>query len=248
MAIQTKITDYWEGEAPHSNEEIWQEMNSFKKIAWASLIEHYRPATNPLKVLDIGTGPGFLAMLAAEMGHKVTAIDCARNMLLKAQNNLDQLGLEAELILMDSHNLAFTDNSFDLILCRNLTWTLDDPQRAYREWYRVLKPKGRLLIFDANWNLRLGDPEWQAKYLEDLAEAERKGIQRRRHAGSEEGENLAKELFLSSRLRPHWDVGALLEAGFKELFINTGISDKVWDEDEKVVFRSSPLFLVGGEK
>ena len=184
MAIQTRITNYWEEEASRSSEEVWEEMNSFKKIAWASVIEHYRPATNPLKVLDIGTGPGFLAMLAAEMGHKVTAVDCARNMLLKGQNNLEQLGLEAELILMDAHELAFRDKSFDLILCRNLTWTLYDPQRAYGEWYRVLKPKGRLLIFDANWNLRLSDPEWQARYLEALAEGESKGIQARRHAGS----------------------------------------------------------------
>lgn len=37
-------------------------------------------------------------------------------------------------------------------------------------------------------------------------------------------------------------------AGFKEIFINTNISDLVWDEEDKVVYRSTPMFLVGGEK
>jgi ubiquinone/menaquinone biosynthesis C-methylase UbiE len=187
-------------------------------------------------------------MLTAEMGHKVTATDCTQNMLLEAQNNLEQLGLRAEYVLMDSHALSFADDSFDLILCRNLTWTLRDPQTAYREWHRVLKPKGRLLVFDANWNLRLNDPEWQARYLADMAEAERRGIHRRGHVDPAEGERIAKDLFLSSRLRPHWDAGALIDAGFKEIFINMDISDLVRDEDDKVLYRSTPMFLAGGEK
>ena len=41
---------------------------------------------------------------------------------------------------MDSQALAFADDSFDLLLCRNATWLLPDPERAYREWYRVLRP------------------------------------------------------------------------------------------------------------
>ena len=47
---------------------------------------------------------------------------------------------------MDSHQLSFDDNTFDLLINRNVTWTLYDPEQAYKEWYRVLKPGGRLLI------------------------------------------------------------------------------------------------------
>jgi len=61
---------------------------------------HAAAAGNPLKVLDIGTGPGFFAMLTAEMGHKVTATDCTQNMLLEAQNNIQRIGLKAEFFLM----------------------------------------------------------------------------------------------------------------------------------------------------
>lgn len=248
MPMQNRIENYWEGEASRYSEGIWKEINNFKRQAWLDLIDEYRPAGSSLQVLDIGTGPGFFAMLAAEKGHKVTAIDCTQNMLREARHNLSLRGVSANFFQMDSHALSFADNSFDLILCRNLTWTLYDPPAAYKEWYRVLKRGGRLLIFDANWNLRLNDPERQARYLADMAEAERRGIYRRGHVDPEEGDRIAKELFLSTRLRPQWDAGALIEAGFKELFMNTDIFERVWDEEDKVLYRSTPMFLVGGEK
>lgn len=119
---QKRIEKYWDNEASRYSENIRREMNSFKRKAWTDLIEEYRPAGESLKVLDIGTGPGFFAMP----------------------------GFEAEFIKMDSHELTFADETFDLLLCRNLTWTLRDPQSAYNEWRRVLKTGGRLLIFDAN--------------------------------------------------------------------------------------------------
>ena len=43
------------------------------------------------------------------------------------------------------------DNTFDMIVSRNVTWNLEHPDRAYYEWMRVLKPGGVLLNFDANW-------------------------------------------------------------------------------------------------
>ena len=83
-----------------------------------------------------------------------------------------------------------------------------------------------------------------------MAEAKRRGIHRQGHVDPEEGDRIAKELFLSTRLRPHphWDAGALIDAGFKEIFINTDITDRIRDKEDKVVYRSTPMFLVGGEK
>ena len=54
--------------------------------------------------------------------------------------------ITADFLKMDSHALSFEDNTFDLLINRNVTWTLYDPEKAYKEWYRVLKPGGRLLI------------------------------------------------------------------------------------------------------
>lgn len=114
--IQNRIENYWQHEADSYSSHIWEEMKSFKKEAWTKLIDTSRPVGESLKVLDIGTGPGFFAMLLSGMGHKVTAIDCTDNMLATAQRNVEMAGFSAEFLKMDSHELSFADNSFDLIL------------------------------------------------------------------------------------------------------------------------------------
>ena len=52
---------------------------------------------------------------------------------------------------MDASHLAFADETFDAVVSRNLTWNLEDPEQAYKEWMRVLKKGGILLNYDANW-------------------------------------------------------------------------------------------------
>ena len=49
---------------------------------------------------------------------------------------------------MDAQALEFEDESFDVIISRNLTWNLEKPWQAYREWYRVLKPGGHIMILE----------------------------------------------------------------------------------------------------
>ena len=246
--MQSRIENYWQGEANRYNENIWGEMNSFKKQAWQHLIAEYLPRKESLQVLDIGTGPGFFAMILAEMGHRVTAIDCADNMLAQAKNNTQEAGFQVDFFKMDSHDLAFPDATFAVLVNRNLTWILHDPKQAYREWYRVLKPGGRLLIFDANWNLRLHDAKMQESYEEDLRRAQKLGIAINDHEDPEECDRIAKDLFFSKQLRPQWDSKELLDIGFRRLWIDTDISERVWDLGERILNRSTPMFLICAEK
>ena len=249
MQIQKRIRNYWMQEAESYSKRIQNQIKSPKKQAWASLIEENRPNGDQLKVLDIGTGPGFFAMLLSGMGHEVTAIDCTERMIEEAEANTAAAGFEVDFHVMDCHQLAFSDNHFDLIICRNLTWTLRDPKDAYAEWYRVLKSQGRLLIFDANWNLRLFDQRLLEKYIEDQEKAKELGIiDPHSEANMKENDQIARELFLSKHLRPQWDTSALLDIGFKKLVIDADITNKVWDEDDKILFRSTPMFMIVAEK
>ena len=81
----------------------------------------------------------------------MTAIDYTEEMLKKAKNNAGILADKIEWYQMDAQALRFADNTFDMIVSRNVTWNLEHPDRAYYEWMRVLKPGGVLLNFDANW-------------------------------------------------------------------------------------------------
>ena len=144
-----KIKEYWEGEAGIYSEGIKAELKSETAENWKDLILEYAPEKEHLEVLDVGCGPGFFEITLGREGHHVTGIDITENMIHEAKENVKAAGLSADLMTMDCHDLNFPDETFDMVICRNITWTLDDPQKAYREWLRVLKKGGRLLVSDA---------------------------------------------------------------------------------------------------
>ena len=59
-------------------------------------------------------------------GHEVTAVDYTEAMLAEAERNCENYQVTAHFSKMDAHNLEFADNSFDLILSRNLIWDLKE--------------------------------------------------------------------------------------------------------------------------
>ena len=106
---------------------------------------------------------------------------------------------------MDCHNLNFPDETFDMVICRNITWTLDDPQKAYKEWLRVLKKGGRLLVSDACWYLHLYDEEKKKIYeAHDAAMWEKYGRGIHAHEDAETGKELSSKLFMSDKKRPNF--------------------------------------------
>ena len=61
-------------------------------------------------------------------------------MLEKARENVGKYVDRVRFWREDAQNLDFENETFDVIISRNLTWNLEEPARAYAEWMRVLKP------------------------------------------------------------------------------------------------------------
>lgn len=253
MEWNQRIKAYWEGEAQVYSVGIEEELKGFQRDAWKEIILENRPGYTKdgevLQILDVGTGPGFFPIILSEAGHDVTGIDITENMIACAKENINQEGVKARLMTMDSQVLDFSDSSFDMVICRNLTWTLDDPVKAYREWHRVLKPSGILLIFDACWYLHKFDDELGKKYAENekcVSEKYKRKIHQ--HKNQEEGDRLGRNLFMSDKYRPGWDLSALIDVGFSKVFSTVNVSERVWDEMGRELNGVTPQFLVGGEK
>ena len=140
-----KIKEYWEGEAGIYSEGIKAELKSETAENWKNLILEYAPEKEHLEVLDVGCGPGFFEIMLGKEGHHVTGIDITENMIHEAKENVKAAGLSADLMTMDCHNLNFPDETFDMVICRNITWTLDDPQKC-TEKRRTPFGIGRLLV------------------------------------------------------------------------------------------------------
>lgn len=105
----------------------------------------------PRHVLELACGTGEVTNLLLSLGHKVTAIDFAEAMLTVAKAKHADKGDRVHFLLADAEHTLLPHAGFDAIVCRHLVWTLTSPPAALREWHRLLKPGGQLLIFDGDW-------------------------------------------------------------------------------------------------
>jgi SAM-dependent methyltransferase len=119
--------------------------------AWTRIRSLLAPGNRPIDVLDVGCGTGFLALLFAEAGHRVTGCDLSPAMIEEAQRKAVARGLEATFVIDDAEAVSGPDRSLDLVVSRQLFWTLPHPDQALREWFRVTRLGGRVAIIDDQW-------------------------------------------------------------------------------------------------
>lgn len=104
-----------------------------------------------VKILDVATGSGmfldlvtsFLPSTAKPIG---VGIDQNEKHVLAAQSKY--AGKPFQFMVMDSHQLAFEDQSFDIVCISNSLHHMKMPEIALSEMVRVLKPKGLLIVFE----------------------------------------------------------------------------------------------------
>jgi len=101
-------------------------------------------------LLDVGTGPGVLLVELARRRPDLylTGIDLSADMAAAANRNLAPFGARATAQVGDVTDLPFPDRSFDLIVSSLSLHHWDDPEAAVAELARVLRPGGRLYIYD----------------------------------------------------------------------------------------------------
>jgi ubiquinone/menaquinone biosynthesis C-methylase UbiE len=102
------------------------------------------------QVLDYCCGTGETSVQLAGMSAWVTGIDISDESIATAQERAGLAGVagRTSFYVMDAENLAFADNSFDVIVCRGVLHHLN-LAAAYPELARVLKPGGAILCIEA---------------------------------------------------------------------------------------------------
>jgi len=124
-----------------------------KFLPYRKLIEDlisFLEIKNGEKILDAGCGPGFLIKEIIERNKeknlKILGIDSNPKMINYAKKRCVDFP-EINLKLTDlNKDLDFPENSFDKIVCLNTLYTLKNPEKAIREFYRILKLGGYLVI------------------------------------------------------------------------------------------------------
>ena len=254
MSLLSENKSYWTGRAASYSEVNQLELATQQRQKWSNCLhaeiarQFPNSASEFLRVLEVGTGPGFFAILLREIGYDVTAIDLTPAMLEEAKKNAGELAGRICWMEMNAEALDFADATFDVVVSRNLTWNLPHPEKAYAEWARVLKPGGLLLNFDANWYAYLFDDEAQAAYDRDRANSAEQGVWDQNVGENfDVMEDIARRVPLSNIRRPEWDLALLQGLGLRAE-ADGQIWQRVWSEEEKLNFSSTPLFLVRAVK
>jgi ubiquinone/menaquinone biosynthesis C-methylase UbiE len=145
------IRNYWDRRASTFDDEIGHGLVSDgQRLAWLELLSRL-VGPPPQRVLDVGCGTGFLAFRFAELGHNVSGIDLAPQMIDRARSKADQAGPDVDFRVGNAATLDFPDEHFDWVVARHVIWNLPEPAQGVAEWLRVLRPGGRLALIEGKW-------------------------------------------------------------------------------------------------
>ena len=224
-----EVRNYWNLRSHGFSNAVNEEIDSPAGEAWKETFRELFGG-EPLEVLDDGAGPGFFTMILCGLGHRVTAIDYSEDMTERIHMNLDTRGMDARILRMDAQRLDFADGSFDAVVQRNVLWNLDEPEKAYAEIFRVLRPGGACLIDDGNFYLWAHDDEYaeataarRAEYKEWMEKGGTIPGDHYNHNPENVDFRIIDEIAVKQPLarerRPQWDIDRMIRLGFRDIHV-----------------------------
>ena len=125
-------------------------------------------------------------------------------------------------------------------------------KETWQHCFRVLKPGGKLLNFDANWYCHLSDETKKREFALTRENLKREGIYDYFVDG--EGidndwmDDIARQMPLTYIVRPTWDICKLKDIGFREATAETEKVFEVLTPEEKENYKNSPMFMIEAVK
>ena len=129
-----------------------------KRILWTQLGD-----IKGKKILDFGSGEGITANRFAK-DNEVVAVEPWEEMLQNRWQDYEYLQIQGDV----SAIAEMKDDSFDMVFCHNVLEYIDDKAQVIKEFYRVLKPGGKLSLVKHN---RAGRVMQMAVLLDDFDKA-----------------------------------------------------------------------------
>lgn len=192
--IKEEIADYWNSRGGVYDTQPGHGLKSKEeKDEWLKFLKSVMP-DNCKRVLDVGGGTGFLTLLLAELGYDVKSIDLSEGMQADAKRKAIESNLtdRIEFAIGDAENTGEPDDHFDAVVNRHLLWTLPHPKEAVDEWLRVVRPGGRVIVIDGDWQKR--QRELAAMSEEERAAEEAKRKEKEEEFKKENGKWYSDEL------------------------------------------------------
>ena len=122
-------------------------------VKWRKRVVEILKEKSPDTILDIATGTGDLAIHLTKTGaSRIVGLDISRGMLEVGKKKVLEKKLEGivDMVVGDSEHLEFKDNSFDAVTVAFGVRNFEDLKQGLSEIYRVLKPKGTLVVLETS--------------------------------------------------------------------------------------------------
>jgi len=169
--VKQRVAAHWERRAPTFDEDFGHSIHTpAERAAWDRILALVLAGRRSLDALDVGCGTGFLALELAARGHRVSGVDFAPAMVALARRKASERGASVRFEEADAEQLPYGPGSFDLVVSRHLLWTLPHPEAAIDEWIRVLRPGGRLVVVDGQFDVTTPAPAGSARGAAEYAE------------------------------------------------------------------------------
>src|SRR5262252_7338385 len=151
--VKAQVAAHWGRRAPGFDAGFGHSIRTAaERAAWDRILDLALAGRGPLEALDAGCGTGFLSFELTARGHRVTGVDFAPAMLVEARRKASERAVAVHFEEADAEHLPFPPGSFDLAISRHVLWTLPHPDAAVDEWIRVLRPGGRLVVIDGQFD------------------------------------------------------------------------------------------------
>lgn len=123
-------------------------------VKWRKRVIAMIAENNPTKILDIASGTGDLAIMAAQKieATEIIGADISEGMLNVGRQKIEKLNLSNRIKMQvaDSENLPYNDNYFDAITVAFGVRNFENLNKGLSEIYRVLKPNGKFIVLETS--------------------------------------------------------------------------------------------------
>jgi len=245
MQLKTLIQKRWNLSAEGYTSQVKDELTNEGRI-WKRYIDGIIASKPGIRILEPCCGPGFLSIALSEDGRDITGVDECAAMLEGAKANAAQSGAFAKFTQGDCHRLPYPDESFDFVVARNSLWTLYNPAEAYREWVRILRPGGRLLIFDSNWGAEFYDREVMDRKIKHRIK-NKMPVDDYYYGDYSLGRELAVRSMLANVKRPDWDFRVLSNVRM-DISVDFDSWKSLWSREQIKFYGYLPMFIINAKK
>ncbi len=239
MFKSNDLINYWNRAARDYNNNFSLQKDYVNKIQ--SLFSQ-NFSSNTHKIFDCGTGNGKIALALAQKNYELIAGDISYAMINEAKRNSENFAIKLQYLILDAESLPFKDGCFDAVVSDAMLYTTINPNPVVKEWYRILKPNGKLAYIDGNLyalpKIIMKIPIIIIKVIEKML-------------GDSEPlyGSLLESIWSKDVKRPHYDKILLKRIGFDNIYTINHIDLRVF-KSKRFFIRGwvFPIFFVSAKK